>query len=450
MKNLGRTFELNSEGHKITRPASGLYSSPAEDSAMGLIVLDLSSLMYQPKSRERSVRPTKHVTLAISWRKSTYPAHHNNWMTTKITNFLCNLHPKKKRWSVNPPQYAEFLHLYEKEKDLQSGEIRLPHWNNMCQKLRVSVQKKSRVWAENQTALSGKLPTSCRMFATWRTFTWSITTCLLHSSRRERLTWTFLERCMTFTSMWWRHVNFAFRRNRDQIDHAWVDRAEEFGDLIFLDHGSANIGDHTFGFLFVLDGATSHWTAYPCNSTSPSQTFPSFVSGWILSRWIRRRFVQTWLSIILMICRHSIECTIFRDSYWTAHSLAKSSWDGCPIVSKIPLGTRRHSLQKFGQDYSVTNHTCSVDAQGSDGEKHTGNSELQNACGVAMGRRPRYLMDPASMNPEQLTSTPYQTGLFFMRKFKKFNWLRRHISKSNNEKTFDGILLKEWNLFLPV
>ena len=28
-------------------------------------------------------------------------------------------------------------------------------------------------------------------------------------------------------------------------------RAEEFGDLIFLDHGSAQIGDKTFGFLFV-------------------------------------------------------------------------------------------------------------------------------------------------------------------------------------------------------
>ena len=48
-------------------------------------------------------------------------------------------------------------------------------------------------------------------------------------------------------------------------------RAEEFGDLIFLDHGSAKIGDKTFGFLIVLDGATSHLTAYPCKSTSPSE-----------------------------------------------------------------------------------------------------------------------------------------------------------------------------------
>ena len=49
-------------------------------------------------------------------------------------------------------------------------------------------------------------------------------------------------------------------------------RAEIFRDLIFLDHGSAKIGDQTFGFPIVSDGATSHLTAYPCKSTSPSET----------------------------------------------------------------------------------------------------------------------------------------------------------------------------------
>ena len=34
-------------------------------------------------------------------------------------------------------------------------------------------------------------------------------------------------------------------------------RTEEFGDLIFLDHGSAKIEDKTFGFLIILHGATS-------------------------------------------------------------------------------------------------------------------------------------------------------------------------------------------------
>ena len=44
------------------------------NSTMGHIVLDLASLAYQPKSREWSSRPTKHVTFALSQRKSAYPA----------------------------------------------------------------------------------------------------------------------------------------------------------------------------------------------------------------------------------------------------------------------------------------------------------------------------------------------------------------------------------------
>ena len=46
-------------------------------------------------------------------------------------------------------------------------------------------------------------------------------------------------------------------------------RAEEFGELIFLHRGSTKIGDKTFGFPIVLDGVTSHLTAYPCENTSP-------------------------------------------------------------------------------------------------------------------------------------------------------------------------------------
>ena len=48
-------------------------------------------------------------------------------------------------------------------------------------------------------------------------------------------------------------------------------KAEEFENPIFLDHGSTKIGDQTFGFLIVVDCATSHSTAYPWKSTSPSE-----------------------------------------------------------------------------------------------------------------------------------------------------------------------------------
>ena len=46
MRNLGMTIELDPQGDKITCPAFGLFSSPADCSTMGLIVLDLTSFTY--------------------------------------------------------------------------------------------------------------------------------------------------------------------------------------------------------------------------------------------------------------------------------------------------------------------------------------------------------------------------------------------------------------------
>ena len=74
MQNLGITLELDPKGAKIRCPAFGLYSSPIEYSTLGHIVLDLTRPAYQPKSRERSARPTKHVTFTLSQEKSAYPA----------------------------------------------------------------------------------------------------------------------------------------------------------------------------------------------------------------------------------------------------------------------------------------------------------------------------------------------------------------------------------------
>ena len=50
---------------------------PAKNFTMGHIVLDLTSLAYQPttKSRERSAHPKRHVTFAMPEQKLAYPAH---------------------------------------------------------------------------------------------------------------------------------------------------------------------------------------------------------------------------------------------------------------------------------------------------------------------------------------------------------------------------------------
>ena len=77
IENLGTTIELDPTGDKITCPAFGLYSSPAEHSTMGHSVLDLKNLAYQPttKLREQSGHPKRHVTFAMSERRPAYPAH---------------------------------------------------------------------------------------------------------------------------------------------------------------------------------------------------------------------------------------------------------------------------------------------------------------------------------------------------------------------------------------
>ena len=69
-------------------------------------------------------------------------------------------------------------------------------------------------------------------------------------------------------------------------------RAEQFGDLNFLDHGSAKIRDKTFGFLIVLNGATSPLTASPCKTASPSKVIAKIHEWMDTFQMIRRRFVQ--------------------------------------------------------------------------------------------------------------------------------------------------------------
>ena len=53
-----------------------LFSSPAENSTMGHVVLDLTSLTYQPttKSSDQSGHPKRHVIFGMPERKPAHPA----------------------------------------------------------------------------------------------------------------------------------------------------------------------------------------------------------------------------------------------------------------------------------------------------------------------------------------------------------------------------------------
>ena len=69
MQNLGIPLDLDPKGAKITCPALACTLLPTNIPQWDILSWILTSLAYQPKSRERSDRPTKRVTLALSQRK---------------------------------------------------------------------------------------------------------------------------------------------------------------------------------------------------------------------------------------------------------------------------------------------------------------------------------------------------------------------------------------------
>ena len=166
----GNDYRNGSERRQITCPVLGLYSSPAEYSTLGHIVLDLTSVAYQPKSRERSAHQRRHETFAQSVQKSAYPALTRELdededdkplvrpdrasvsededdkpleQSTSKTELITEMRESAAERSIPTP-------LRRRNKTSHFGETHLPHWNKMCQETRVSDQQKSRHWAEIQ------------------------------------------------------------------------------------------------------------------------------------------------------------------------------------------------------------------------------------------------------------------------------------------------------------
>ena len=118
MKNLGMTIELETKGDKITCPAFGLYSSPAEHSTMGHIVLDLTSLAEQPttKSREQLGHPKRQVTFSMSEQNQQIRLMLQTCMKMKMkmTNLLYVQRQERNRSKkdVIKPLMTKTLHLW--------------------------------------------------------------------------------------------------------------------------------------------------------------------------------------------------------------------------------------------------------------------------------------------------------------------------------------------------
>ena len=88
----------------------------------------------------------------------------------------------------------------------------------------------------------------------------------------------------------------------------------------------------------------------------------------------------------------------------TTHTMAEPNRDGCTTVQEISLGTGGYHLQESGPDNSGTPAQLMGKAATVRNTQTTFSGKTPMK--LAMGRRPRDLLDPASMNPEQLTITP--------------------------------------------
>ena len=377
-KNLGMIIELDPKGRKITCPTFGLYSSPAEDSAIGHIVLDLTCLANLPKSRERSAHLKRHATFALLKHKTAYPAHSRELDEDDDDKPL--VRPDRSIVSedddeeplVQPSSRIESI----KEKRESTAERSVPTklrrrkgppvWRDPSATMEKDVSGNSRERSE-EVSIFGRNP-DCEAFRSiinkmsdernlrdlhlkhyhMSTAQFKKRTTYLEIPGKEHdLDQHVVKKCPFCNST-------KPRADRSRVS-GW--RADEFGDIIFLDHGSTKIGDKSFGFLIILDGATSHLSAYPCKSASPSAVISKLHQCMDTFQISRRRCVRIWLSIIFMICRHSIECIMWRDfrldrtllgqielrsAYDCSRSFSRHLWIQPPKIWTRPLCHKSH------------------------------------------------------------------------------------------------------------
>ena len=178
-----------------------------------------------------------------------------------------------------------------------------------------------------------------------------------------------------------------------------------------MDHGSTKSENKTSAFLIILDGATSDLTAYPCKSTSPSEVISKL-----------HELLDTFQMNPKAICadmafHHSRDTQAFHrmQNVWRLPTGPHTRWP-----NRAEMGVRLFKKFLFALvdtapknlDHSTLSQITPPLMRKAGTVRNTqvtlsGKTLME----LAVGRRPRDLMDPASMNPEQLTSTPTKQDL---------------------------------------
>ena len=274
------TSETDPKGDKITCPALVLYSSPDEYSTMGHIVLDLTSLAYQPKSRERSSHTKRRVTFTLSEQKSAYPAHTQELDKDDADKpLVC-----PERITVSEDEDDERLvrpsSRQEPVKEMRDSAAERgiptplrrrkgpPVWRDPPVTLEPDVSGNSRERSEEVSILVrnpiiNKLSDE-RNLRDHHLKHYHMST----AQFKKRTTYLDIpEKVYDFYQHVVKTCPFC-NSTKPRPDRSLVSglRAEEFGDLIFLDHGSTN------------NWRQNLWISLH------QESFPNFMKGWTLSR----------------------------------------------------------------------------------------------------------------------------------------------------------------------
>ena len=152
----------------------------------------------------------------------------------------------------------------------------------------------------------------------------------------------------------------------------------------FLDHRSAMIGDKTFGFMFFLDGTTPHLTASLCISPSTSEVVAE---------------IHEWMDTFQMNPKAICADVAFH------HPHGMQAFYRMHNVKRTPTGPHTPWPNRAEMDVRLFKKSLSND------EKYTSDLKWRHAHGVGHGTKNKRSLDPASMNREQLTSTPTKQDL---------------------------------------
>ena len=205
--------------------------------------------------------------------------------------------------------------------------------------------------------------------------------------------------------MWWRRAPSVIRRSRDLIDHAWADY--ELRNLEIL----------------------SSWTMdQPKLETKPSDFWLSWMERhhiWLQSEVISK--LREWMDIFQMIpkaicAEKAVHHPHDMQAFYRMHNVKRlPTGPHTPWPNRVEMGVRL--FKKFlsalvdtaSEILDETTLSQITPAQFMRKAATVRNTQVtlsgKTFVELAMGRRSRDFMVPASMNPEQLTSTPTKHDL---------------------------------------